>query len=107
MVSFPESVTFLTCFALFHEIKVSDGTKKDLLFKGSPLYGGVEERGIAPAGVRRFYYFAFDFINFAVLLYAGRERLQDRVCTAAAAAQPRRARSPRGRYRKQVVLLLR
>ena len=33
---------------------------------------GWKKGDIAPAGMQKFCYFAFDFINFAVPLYAGR-----------------------------------
>ena len=68
-MSFPESVTFLTCFALFHEIKVSNKSKNKAGFFGKvPVVTGQRKGKSAPEAVRRFYYFAFYFINFAVLL---------------------------------------
>lgn len=100
LVSFPENVTFLTCFALLHEIKVSNKSKNKTGFLGEvPVMTGQGNRKGAPEPVRRFYYFAFDFINFAVLL-AGRRTAKKTPAEAGvfsgSRVQPRKLHFPAG-----------
>lgn len=72
-MDFSKSVTFPTCFVLLHEIKVSNKSKNKVCCFGKvPAMTGRRKEENAPVQVQQFYYFAFDFMNFAVLLYAER-----------------------------------